>query len=184
MILSTKKIIFVFGSNLAGRHGLGAAKTAVLYFGAKYGIGQGISGNSYGIATKDTRIQILNLKEIEAGVDRFKRFASQSEHKFLVTKVGCGLAGYNDYDVAPMFDGVSENVLLPDTWNEVLGKEIKPFFLMNDACIPNATFELIVDNYEKAQFAFGKFTKMKRHKENVSPEMDRRFPRMGARFGR
>lgn len=184
MIISTKKIIFVFGSNLAGRHGMGAAKTAVLYFGAKYGVGQGLSGNSYGIATKDMRIQTLNLKEIEAGVDRFKKFASGSESTFLVTKVGCGLAAYKDHEVAPMFKDVGDNVILPDTWNEILGREIKPFYLMNDACIPHATFELITENFEKAQCAFGMIAKLKRDEKRMPPEMDRRGPRISSRFGR
>ena len=112
-----KDHIFVFGSNRAGRHGRGAAKLAVKKFGAVYGKGDGIMGQSYGIATKGHKMEVLSLKNIEVAVYRFLRFASKKPHlTFVVTKIGCGLAGYNDKDIAPMFASAGENVVLPKGW--------------------------------------------------------------------
>ena len=86
--------IFVFGSNLSGRHGKGAAKTA-LGWGAKWGQAAGLQGRTYGIPTKDTSIRrTLRIDEIKPFVDDFIEFAkSRKDLIFLVTEVGCGLAG-------------------------------------------------------------------------------------------
>jgi hypothetical protein len=107
--------IFVFGSNYAGRHGAGAAKLAWAKFGAKMGVGMGLTGQTYAIATKDRRIRTLPLPKISVQVDRFIRFAkTHPEFEFLVTKIGCGLAGLNVSDIAPMFKGdLPSNVVLP-----------------------------------------------------------------------
>jgi len=108
--------IFVFGSNYAGRHGRGAALLAVRKFGAINGKGTGLMGRSYGIATKDRNIKTLPLASIEAQVDKFMIFASKNkDKKFLVTEIGCGLAGYKIKDIAPMFlkHSIPDNVSLP-----------------------------------------------------------------------
>lgn len=96
--------IFVFGSNLSGRHGKGAAKTA-LTWGAKYGQAKGLQGRTYGIPTKDHRVlRVLNINEIKPFVDEFIEFAKQHpDLNFLVTEIGCGLAGYKPKDIAPLF---------------------------------------------------------------------------------
>jgi hypothetical protein len=96
--------IFVFGSNLSGRHGKGAAKTA-LGWGAKWGQGEGPQGRTYGIPTKDASIQrTLPLQTIQECVDYFIEYAAANSHKvFLVTEIGCGLAGLKPKDVAPLF---------------------------------------------------------------------------------
>lgn len=108
--------VFVFGSNLAGIHGAGAAKAA-LKFGAKLGVGIGPSGSSYAIPTKDEYLRTLPLNTIELYVDRFKRFTLQySTVEFFVTRVGCGLAGYHDKDIAPMFKGVGDNCSFSENW--------------------------------------------------------------------
>jgi len=105
--------VFVFGSNLAGRHGKGAAKTA-LKFGAIYGQGTGPMGQSYAIATKDECLCTLDETEIEAQVTKFLDYARQNpDIRFLVTEIGCGLAGYEPKDIAPMFRGKPPNVVLP-----------------------------------------------------------------------
>lgn len=105
--------IFVFGSNLAGRHGAGAAKFALINFGAIYGIGSGLMGKSYGIPTKDLNIKVLPLKEINKYVDIFNEFAvKHTEFEFLVTKIGCGLSGYLPENIAPFFKNSPSNVLL------------------------------------------------------------------------
>lgn len=110
-------MIFVFGSNLAGRHGTGAALTAFREHGAVYGKGIGLQGNSYAIPTKDENIATLPLHKIKKYVDQFIRFAKLNpEKKFQVTRIGCGPASYDDEDIAPMFVDAPENCILPVGW--------------------------------------------------------------------
>jgi len=109
--------IFVFGSNLAGRHGKGAALTARQNFGAQYGVGVGRTGNAYAIPTKGHQLEILPLHVIERYVGSFLDYAvSHPEDEFLVTRIGCGLAGYTDSQIAPFFLYAPANVLLPQGW--------------------------------------------------------------------
>jgi hypothetical protein len=109
--------IFVFGSNLAGRHGKGAALFAKQYHGAIYGQGIGIQGNSYGIPTKDAKLKTLPLVVIAKHVRDFIQYANDHpELSFQVTKIGCGLAGYKEEDIAPMFLIAPNNCHLPDGW--------------------------------------------------------------------
>jgi hypothetical protein len=109
--------IFVFGSNLAGRHGKGAALEAKQKHGAISGQGVGIQGCSYGIPTKDRNLYTLPVAEIEFFVEEFIRFANEHpEMQFNVTRIGCGLAGYTDAAIAPMFAGAPENCNLPEGW--------------------------------------------------------------------
>jgi hypothetical protein len=112
-----KPQIFVFGSNLAGRHGAGAAAAALRLYGAIYGVGVGLQGNSYGIPTKDARVQTLPLSAISGYVHQFIAFAGQHPTwVFNVTRIGCGLAGYTDSDIAPMFHDAPANCNLPEGW--------------------------------------------------------------------
>lgn len=114
--------IFVFGSNLAGRHGAGAAKQA-LQWGAKYGEATGLHGQTYAIPTKDWRIQTLPLAKIEPYIKLFVLCTRHHpELKFLVTEIGCGLAGYQPFQIAPMFYELyfSDNVALPDSFMSIL----------------------------------------------------------------
>lgn len=109
--------IFVFGSNTAGIHGAGAARTAVEKFGAMFGHGIGLQGRSYAIPTKDENLCTLPLDEIKEEVDRFIHFATQqSTMTFHVTKIGCGLAGYHEDDIRPMFKDAPANCILPEGW--------------------------------------------------------------------
>jgi hypothetical protein len=106
--------IFVFGSNLAGRHGRGAAFTAKKFWGAKNGVGEGLQGNAYGIPTKDRDLKVLSLSQIRKSVRRFVEFTYQHPNKtFLITAIGCGLAGYSPSQIAPMFHGLPGNCVLP-----------------------------------------------------------------------
>jgi hypothetical protein len=110
--------IFVFGSNLAGRHGKGAAKIALQRFNASYGQPEGLQGQSYAIPTKDKRLTTLPLEKISSHVQTFLSFAASHPHlEFLVTPIGCGLAGYQEQDIAPLFfpGGLvpTLNVILP-----------------------------------------------------------------------
>jgi len=109
--------VFVFGSNLAGRHGKGAALCARNFHGAEYGVGVGRTGNSYAIPTKDARIQTLPLESIQKFVTEFLNYATEHpELEFEVTKIGCGLAGYQEHDIAPMFANAPMNCHLPEGW--------------------------------------------------------------------
>lgn len=110
--------VFVFGSNLEGSHGGGAAAIAAKQFGAIWGQGVGLQGNSYGIPTMHGGIE-----EIKPYVDEFIEFAKQHPNlKFLVTRIGCGIAGFTEEEMAPLFaDAVSvENIYLPDTFWEII----------------------------------------------------------------
>ena len=113
--------IFVFGSNLAGRHGAGAAKFAVQHAGAVYGIGLGYQGNCYAIPTKDKAINTLPLCIIKKYVDEFIDAAMYNfEETFFVTAIGTGLAGYSHVEIAPMFKDAPENCVLPNKWKEII----------------------------------------------------------------
>ena len=109
--------IFVFGSNAHGFHGGGAAAFAMKKFGAVWGEGEGLQGKSYAIPTME------GLDNLKAAVDRFIEFVDQhQELRFLVTRVGCGIAGYSDNEIAPLFKGCIylENVSLPsEFWYEL-----------------------------------------------------------------
>jgi len=106
--------VFVFGSNLAGRHGKGSALEARLNHGAITGIGWGRQGNSYAIPTKDFVMQRLPLSMIEYFVDVFLDHAraNPGDH-FQVVPIGCGLAGYKSKQIAPFFDYCPKNIQLP-----------------------------------------------------------------------
>lgn len=110
--------IFVFGSNLAGRHGGGAARAANMKFGAEWGVGVGITGQSYAIPTMQGGVET-----IKPYVDEFIRFAQANPGlKFLVTRIGCGIAGFKDEEIAPLFDKAMQvpNIYLPETFFKIL----------------------------------------------------------------
>jgi len=113
--------VFVFGSNLAARHGGGAAKLAEQKYGASRSINEGMSGNSYAIPTKDKSIETLPLQIIDLYVDTFLNYAeNHPEMQFFMTRIGCVLAGYADSQIAPMFRGAPDNINFPEEWNEYL----------------------------------------------------------------
>ena len=117
--------IFVFGSNLAGRHGKGAALCALQEHGAIYGQGWGPQGSSYAIPTKDENLKPLTLNEIKVCIAEFLDHAEDMlgcGYIFNVTPIGCGLAGYKPEQIAPMFkDALSlPNVKLPKEFLDVL----------------------------------------------------------------
>jgi len=110
--------IFVFGSNLAGRHGAGAAATAKLMYGAKPGNGVGMAGRSYAIPTKSYAIKTLPLHVIQGFVTGFLEHARATpENLYVVTRIGCGLAGYKDSEIAPMFTGAPSNCVFDPAWS-------------------------------------------------------------------
>jgi hypothetical protein len=113
--------IFVFGSNLIGVHGLGAAAFARVRYGAEWGVGVGMTGKCYALPTKDQYINSMSLVLIQAYVDDFIEFAKLNPKlKFFVTRLGCGLAGNDDAEIAPMFKGAPENCDFPEEWKPFL----------------------------------------------------------------
>ena len=110
-------MIFVFGSNLAGIHGAGAAKHAYEHEGAHWRQGIGKQGNSYAIPTKDMDIRTLSLVRIKPYINMFIAYAMlHPELKFKVTQIGCGLAGYNRHQIAPMFEDAPNNCYFDPEW--------------------------------------------------------------------
>lgn len=113
--------VFVFGSNLAGRHGKGAAREALRHWGASYGVCIGACGQSYAIPTKDKHLRVLSLGEITLYVADFLTYVRGHPNlTFLVTRVGCGLAGYRDEQIAPLFKGSTDNCVMPEEWRGYL----------------------------------------------------------------
>jgi len=113
--------VFVFGSNESGIHGAGAAKLAFDKFGAVWGIGVGHEGKTYAIPTKDYNIKTLDFEEINDYVKEFLIYAEKNSYfTFLVTEIGCGLAGYDPKDIAPLFRGYPLNVILPKKFVDIL----------------------------------------------------------------
>lgn len=113
--------IFVFGSNLAGAHGGGAARIAYQKFGAVWGQGVGMHGRTYAIPTMHGGVDAISPY-----VDDFVAFASEhKEYKFLVTKIGCGIAGFTFEEIAPLFTKALEldNVTLPREFVEIIVKK-------------------------------------------------------------
>lgn len=113
----SRTAIFVFGSNLAGIHGAGAAKAAFEHFDAPMGSGLGlISPRAYAIATKDYNLVSMSLTEIFLQVLIFRQFTKAFPlYNFFVTRVGCGLAGHPDEVIAPMFVGC-QNCSFAEEW--------------------------------------------------------------------
>lgn len=112
--------IFVFGSNLAGHHARGAARTAVTHFGAIMGQGVGLQGQSYAIPTMQGGIET-----IRPYVDDFIRFAYEcDQNTFYVTRIGCGIAGFKDEEIAPLFKEARHlyNVRLPKSFVDIIDR--------------------------------------------------------------
>lgn len=106
--------IFVFGSNIEGMHGGGAARIAYQKFGAVWGQGVGIQGQSYAIPTMFNTVQ-----EIKPYVDEFIEYARQHpQNRFLLTRIGCGIAGFSDSEISLLFKDAANlpNVTLPRKW--------------------------------------------------------------------
>lgn len=111
------KNVFVFGSNEAGRHGAGAAYTAYRKHGARYGKGYGHYGNSFAIPTKDRDLQTLPISKVKQYVSGFLAYAhGNPDLEFQVTRIGCGLAGYSDEDIAPLFKNAPSNCSFDTKW--------------------------------------------------------------------
>lgn len=110
--------IFVFGSNLQGLHGGGAARFAHQHLGAEWGVGVGPTGQCYAIPTMHGGVD-----DIRPYVDEFIEYArNHPDNRFLVTRIGCGIAGFTDEEMAPLFAAALDlyNVTLPKEWFAIL----------------------------------------------------------------
>jgi len=118
----SKQFIFVFGSNLRGVHGAGAAQYAHKVLGASWGVGEGPTGQCYALPTKDIQIKTLPFKRVVKAIEDFIEYAKQHpKKKFKVTRVGCGLAGFKDEQIAPLFMYPPHNCYFDTAWTEYLG---------------------------------------------------------------
>ena len=119
--------IFVFGSNLAGIHGAGAAKTAYREFGAELHVGEGMTGRCYAIPTKDEKLRARPIEYIGYSILKFINTAKRRQDlTFLVTPVGCGLAGFTVEQIAPWFAEArcAKNIVLPPEFSEYIDTHI------------------------------------------------------------
>jgi len=109
--------IFVFGSNQGGRHAGGAARFAKERFGAEEGVGEGLTGQCYAFPTLTAAFEKVSPAALETSRDRL--FAAARKHPdkmFLLTKVGCGIAGFREDQIRPLFENGPPNVVLPEDW--------------------------------------------------------------------
>lgn len=117
------KQIFVFGSNLRGHHGAGAARHAMDVLGAEYGVAEGFTGKCYAIPTKNARIDTMTIDEIRPYADRLvQAMKDNPQVDFFMTRVGCVLAGHSDRAMATLFKGAQRltNVDWPADWAHIL----------------------------------------------------------------
>lgn len=115
--------IFVFGSNMAGQHIGGAAKQALEQFGATMGKGIGLQGQSYAFPTLDDEFCKLSEERLKKEVSRLYEVCEENKDKqFLLTKVGCGIAGYSEEFMKSLFTCPPLNLVLPDDWKALKGE--------------------------------------------------------------
>lgn len=115
--------VFVFGSDLAGRHNWGDALTALREHGAVYGRAVGLQGKSYGIPIQDEQGKLLPLPVIAQYIEAFLRFAAtHRELRFSVTRLACGRNKYRDEQIAPLFANAPQNCQLPKSWHRHLAR--------------------------------------------------------------
>ena len=113
--------VSVFGSNLFGAHHGGAAKVAMEKFGAQEGISRGVTGSAYAIPTADRSGDPISLQLIAHTVAKFIEYAGANPAvQFFVTRIGCGIVGYKDMEIAPMFKSAPANCNLPEQWRFVI----------------------------------------------------------------
>lgn len=116
------KRVFVFGSNESGIHGAGAAKVAYEKHGARYGKSYGHYGDSFAIPTKDEYIESMPMERVQMYVQGFLAYAiGHRKLNFQVTCIGCGLAGFKDSEIAPLFKDAPKNCLFDEKWRPWLG---------------------------------------------------------------
>lgn len=120
-LMDTSKMIFVFGSNLSGIHGAGAARFAAVKRGAEDGVGEGPTGQCYALPTKGYKISFMTLDQVAHHVQKFILFARDTpQNDFQVTQIGCGLGGFTKEEIAPLFEFAPENCYFDKMWKPLL----------------------------------------------------------------
>lgn len=169
--------IFVFGSNPAGQHNGGAARVALEKFGAIRGRGNGMQGQSYAIPTMQGGVET-----IKPFVDRFIEFAGKNPQLiFLVTRIGCGIAGFRDEDIAPLFREAFglKNVVLPKSFSDIISTALRYESEMKGMVFHWVPIEFYPEDLAKAEGMEHKekmefFTKLRQEKRYIvkreSPE--------------
>jgi len=129
--------VFVFGSDLAGRHDSGAARVAAQHFAAVKGVGRGWAGQSFAIPTLNEHMQQMPLSQIAHYVDDFKIYAkNHPKMKYFLTALGCGIAGYKVSEIAPLFKGIHSNVIFPESFRPFIEEDAVSKF-------PDLTAEIV-----------------------------------------
>lgn len=124
--MKRKNMIFVFGSNLDGIHGAGAAKTALRERGATWAAGEGLMGTSYALPTKGHKISYMSLEDVKLHVQRFLDHAHANPYAtYMVTQVGCGLGGFTKEEIAPLFASAPANCRFDKEWSKLLPRNVK-----------------------------------------------------------
>ncbi|MCA1800210.1 MAG: hypothetical protein LC687_00645 [Actinobacteria bacterium] len=118
-------MVFVFGSNLSGIHGAGAARTALKLHDAEWGVGEGLTGKSYALPTKGHNISFMPLDEVRKHIQKFMKYSYDNRdlYNFQVTRVGTGLSGFRDEDIAEIFHYVAypeSNCFFDTAWRPYL----------------------------------------------------------------
>lgn len=109
--------VFVFGSNMAGRHGGGAARQAWLFFGAEQGVDEGSTGKCYAFPTLTEDMQQCSNTQLKASRLKLYKYAEANQDKeFLLTKVGCGIAGFSEEKMKRLFKNAPSNITKPEGW--------------------------------------------------------------------
>ncbi|MEB3754410.1 hypothetical protein [Acinetobacter sp. MD2(2019)] len=146
--------VFVFGGNLAGDHSEGAARIAQQFFGALAGVGRGWSGQSFSIPTLNEHLQPMPLAQIQHYIEDFKIYTEKHPHTtYFITALGCGQAGYQTSDIAPLFRGISSNVIFPESFKPYIEKNAAALFPNLDSSMLQQIFTsnvILADDYAKA----------------------------------
>lgn len=125
-------MIYTFGSNLAGRHGAGSALFARNCYGAVYGVGEGLTGRSYALPTKDAQLKSLSIEQIGERVDRFFQFAkAHKEMQFMLSNFGTGLAGFDADSMLALVSRPDKpsNVHLSGLWRQMIDREVNHVYV-------------------------------------------------------
>ena len=116
-VIPTGDWIYVFSSNLAGKHAKGKARIARVNFRAEFGVAEGRTSNAYAIPTHDKHLAALSIDSIDAAIEAFLRYAHENPKlNFFVTRIGCEDSPYGDEQIGQLFATASENCSLPRSW--------------------------------------------------------------------
>jgi len=138
-VIPTGDWIYVFSSNLAGKHAKGKARIARVNFRAEFGVAQGRTSNAYAIPTHDKHMAALSIDSIKAAIEAFLRFAHENQKlNFFVTRIGCEDSAFSDEQMGPLFASAPENCSLPRSW-KIYAHGKSSSFVEVSAGVPSVT---------------------------------------------